>query len=396
MNTIMIKPMAHSAVVAHNDWKKAVRELLARVDHVSADLAILFANGNFAQHFPEIVRIIYQETNTRMLIGCSGQGVIGTGLELEDIPALSLLMLGLPGSCVRAVYLPPLMLEECESADDWRAFTQLACADVNAWLLFADPFHMDCDHFIAALARAYPGVPMIGGLASGDFSEQYTYIFLNDRVYDEGAVGLAIGGDYTLLPLVSQGCEPIGEAWTITSVKDNGLIATISNRPAYDLLVETYESLPTEWQRRVQHNLFVGLAANEYCESFGRGSFLVRNILGIERTSGAMAIAAFPRVGQTLQFQMRDAITADLDLGDLLQQTHSRLSTRQALAGVLCTCNGRGMGMFGSPHHDAGMVARELGAMPLSGLFCNGEIGPVGKCPFVHGFTASLGLIMPR
>lgn len=65
------------------------------------------------------------------------------------------------------------------------------------------------------------------------------------------------------------------------------------------------------------------------------------------------------------------------------------------LAAVLCSCNGRGVGLFQRPDHDARAVAEELGAVPLAGFFCNGEIGPVGGRPYLHGFTASIALIVP-
>jgi small ligand-binding sensory domain FIST len=236
---------------------------------------------------------------------------------------------------------------------------------------------------------------MLGGLASFGPAERRTFVFLNGAVFDAGGVGLSIGGPYTIRPLVSQGCEPIGEPWMITGVQDN-IIQTISNRPAYDLLVETLESLPEEVQARAQNNLMVGLAADEYRESFGRGSFLIRPLLGIDPASGAIAIGAYPRLGQTIQFQMRDPDAADLDLKELLEKTRADLGEQQPVAGILCSCNGRGIGMFGEPHHDARVVASTLGMLPLAGLFCNGEIGPIGSRTFLHGFTASLALFVKK
>ncbi|HEU5381416.1 MAG TPA: FIST C-terminal domain-containing protein, partial [Ktedonobacteraceae bacterium] len=188
---------------------------------------------------------------------------------------------------------------------------------------------------------------------------------------------------------------PIGETWTITGVRDN-LITTISNRPAYDMLVETFKSLPPRVQQRAQRNLLVGLAADEYLETFHRGNFLIRPLIGVERGTGALSIGALPRIGQTVQFQMRDALAADLDLNELLDQVSATLGHQSPIAGLLCSCNGRGSGLFGTPNHDACAVARQLGPFPLAGLFCNGEIGPIGARPFLHGFTASLALLIQK
>jgi len=90
-------------------------------------------------------------------------------------------------------------------------------------------------------------------------------------------------------------------------------------------------------------------------------------------------------VGRTVQFQVRDADSADEDLRDLL-------TSAEADAALLFTCNGRGQRLFGEPDHDAGVIDQLLGPLPLAGCFCAGELGPVGARNFLHGFTASLAL----
>jgi small ligand-binding sensory domain FIST len=388
------KPIARSAIVADEQWHVAVSRALAQVQGTPVDVALLFASGAYATHYSEMVQMIRHATGATIVLGCSGEGVVGTRTELERIPALSLMTLSLPGATLRPVYFTEEMIRNYTTPQQWRAALDLSLDDVNSWLVFADPFRLDCEGLINGLSLAYTGLPLLGGLASNDMEERRTYVFYNDEVFDEGAVGLAIGGAYTLLPLVSQGCEPIGEPWTITHVQNNSMITSISNRPAYELLIETIKQLTPELQRRVQNNLLVGLAADEYRDHFERGSFLIRQLIGVDRHNGALAIGAFPRVGQTIQFQIRDAATADRDLKELLAQVGARVGDQQPVAGILCTCNGRGEGMFGMPDHDAGAVAQTFGSLPLAGLFCSGEIGPVGKRSFLHGFTASLALLV--
>src|SRR4029077_3726842 len=109
----------------------------------------------------------------------------------------------------------------------------------------------------------------------------------------------------------------------------------------------------------------------------------VRNIVGADRDSGALAVGDQVAVGQTVQFHVRDAGAADEDLRTLLDGA-------SASAALVFTCNGRGQHLFGVPDHDAGVVAELLGPIPAAGAFCAGEIGPVGGRNFLHGFTASL------
>lgn len=390
-------PVARAALVADEQWERALEQALAQTNDLShVDVVILLASSFYTEHFPEMLACLRQATRGAIVLGCSAQAVIGQDRELEDTPALSLMTLSLPGALLQPVRFTQAMIDNCETPLAWHNALDVQFDDVNAWLLFSDPFHLEVEHLLDKLANAYGECPILGGVASSSNADaRRTHLFLNDEVFTDGGVGLAIGGPYTLLPLVSQGCEPIGETWTITSVRDN-LIQTISNRPAYDMLVETFKSLPHEVQQRAQRNLLVGLAADEYLETFQRGNFLVRPLIGVERGTGALAIGALPRIGQTVQFQMRDARAADLDLNELLEQVSATLGHQVPIAGILCTCNGRGLDLFGVSDHDARAINRHLGAFPLAGLFCNGEIGPIGARPFLHSFTASLALLIQK
>ena len=208
-------------------------------------------------------------------------------------------------------------------------------------------------------------------------------------------MAIAIGGDVTLAGVISQGCTPIGEAWTLTRVQQN-LIQHIGNRPAYAVLSETVQQLPAEDQRKVQGNLHIGLVVNEYLETFQRGDFLVRNLIGGDPNSGVLAVGALPRMGQTIQFQRRDAAAASEDLNELLARAKKNLGGTEIYGGCLFCCNGRGRNLFGRLSHDAELVQAHFGPTGVAGFFCNGEIGPVGEKNFLHGFTASLALFVKK
>jgi len=94
-------------------------------------------------------------------------------------------------------------------------------------------------------------------------------------------------------------------------------------------------------------------------------------------------------VGQTIQFQVRDATSAREDLREIL-----RLEGVSPVAGALLfSCNGRGQALFGEPNHDVGALRRAFGEIPIAGFFAAGELGPVAGRNFVHGFTASMLLL---
>jgi small ligand-binding sensory domain FIST len=184
---------------------------------------------------------------------------------------------------------------------------------------------------------------------------------------------------------------PIGRPWIVTGAHEN-LIETIAGRPAIEVLVETLRELDEETRARAQSNLLVGLAMDEYQEQHGIGDFLIRNLLGYQQESGAIAVSALPRAGQTVQFQLRDARAADEHLRLQLAAARARLGEASAGAALLCSCNGRGARLFGPIDHDPNTLAEALGDVPVAGLFCNGEIGPVGGRNYLHGFTATIAL----
>jgi small ligand-binding sensory domain FIST len=231
---------------------------------------------------------------------------------------------------------------------------------------------------------------VIGGMASVIHQAGDCRLLLDAAVHDQGAVGVVLHGPVGLRSIVSQGCRPIGKPFVVTKAQDN-FILELGGRPAVDQLRELWESLTPQEQRLVQQGLHVGRVINEYQSDFQRGDFLVRNVIGVDRNRGAVVITDRVRVGQTVQFHVRDAQTADEDLHALLQLDLHAHEKRPAGA-LLFSCNGRGSRLFEEANHDARAVRAAAGPIPLAGFFAQGELGPVGGRNFIHGFTASVAL----
>ncbi len=134
------------------------------------------------------------------------------------------------------------------------------------------------------------------------------------------------------------------------------------------------------------------MVIDEYRAEPGQGDFLIRGVVGADPDSGAIAVGDQIQVGQTVQFHVRDAQSADEDLRRALERESAALGGRRPAGALLFTCNGRGSRLFAEPDHDAGLIAATLGDIPLAGFFCAGELGPVGGQNFLHTFTASIAL----
>jgi small ligand-binding sensory domain FIST len=370
-------------------------ELRARLSVPQVSLGLVFITPRFFKQSRQILEILRVHARIPLLVGCSSQSLIFSSEEVEEDAGIVLGLYSLPGAILKASIFTEQQVEEANGPGYWRMETGIEPEQTNGWLVLIDPFHLDSEMWLKGWNEAYAPLPILGGLASGEYNEQTTQIYLNGEVYEEGGVALSVGGDVRLVGVTSQGCTPIGETWTLTKV-DQNIIHEIGNRPAYEVLAETFNQLSSEEQQRARGNLFVGLVVNEYMEDFHRGDFLIRNLLGADPRSGSIAVGAAPRLGQTIQFQRRSAAAATEDMNELLGRTRAKLEQSPIYGGCLCSCNGRGQGMFGRPNHDAELVQQRLGPLGLTGFFCNGEIGPVGERSFLHGFTASLALFVKK
>lgn len=374
------------------EWAETLRRQLRGPQ---VNLGLVFMSPKFFPHARQVLEIFRVHAQIPLLAGCSSQGLIAAGEELEENPGLALGLYVLPGAALKAFHFTQEQVEEANGPGYWRLETGVEPEQTNGWLVFIDPFNLDSEAWLQAWSEAYAPLPVMGGLASGDFSERRTQVYLNGEVFEEGGVAISVGGDVKLASVISQGCTPIGETWTLTKVEQN-VIHEIGNRPAYEVLAETFNKLTPEEQKAARGNLFVGLVVNEYLDEYQRGDFLIRNLVSADPRSGSIAVSALPRPGQTMQFQRRSGAAAMEDMSELLARTKEKFRGAAIYGGCLCSCNGRGKNLFGRPHHDANSVQQQFGPMGLAGFFCNGEIGPVGEKNFLHGYTASLALFVKK
>lgn len=386
-----------AALSIEPDTSAAVAEVCRRAASQLAaapDLAVLFVSHDHGPDFDAVVSAAHELTGAAHLLGCTGEAIIGGSQEIEAGPAISLWLARLPG-----VTLVPMRLEFTRTPEGG-SFVGWPDTMLEAWpagaalLLLGEPFSFPADWLLERLGEDRAGIRVLGGMASGAAAPGGNRIFLDGQSFDSGAAALLVHGDVEVRSVVSQGCRPIGRPLVVTKAQRN-VILELGGRPPLALVQEFFEASSPAEQRLIERGLHVGVVINEYQERFGRGDFLVRNVVGADRDSGAIAIGDFVRPGQTVQFHVRDATSADEDLRELLSA--ACVSGGAAPQGALLfTCNGRGTRLFPDPHHDAGVVGEMLKGIPAAGFFAQGEIGPVGGRNFLHGFTASVALFAPR
>jgi small ligand-binding sensory domain FIST len=357
------------------------------------DVAFAFFSSHFNHDIRDMSGLLLSRLSPRLLVGCTAEGVIGSGREIENEPAISLVAAHLPG-----VTLTPFTL--LPAASDWhrlllnpKEFCQIVDApdDTRLIVLLADPFSSPTEDVLRAFNSCYAGIPIVGGMASGALRPNGNSLVLNDQLTQEGVIGVAFSGELQVDVIVSQGCRPVGRPFKVVSAHRNE-IYNLEGRSPLAWIQDIIPQLPEEDRALLQSGLLVGKAINPRQENLGRGDFVIRGLTGIDQESGAITISDSVMDGEIIQFHLRDAVTAQEDLEMMLIP---QIFREPPCGGLLFTCNGRGTRLYDHPDGDITIIQQNISVPGLAGFFCAGEIGPVGKENFLHGQTVSLALFRP-
>jgi small ligand-binding sensory domain FIST len=387
-----------SALSAERRLESAIKEAAATVKQqlggAAPDFAALFVSKSFAGRYEEANALLADRLPARVLIGASAAGVIGDGRELESKPGVSLTAAVLPDVKLRPFSVQD---EDLPDLDDspraWEKLVGVRAAENPQFVILADPFSIRLDHFLPGMDFAFPKAAKIGGAASGATEPGKNALYLNTLCLRSGLVGVAMTGNLDVGTVVAQGCRPIGKPLHITECKENALIS-VEGKPPVEILQDLFKGLSDRDRQLMKQALFVGIAMTSSQDQPKPGDFLIRNIIGVDNETGALAVGSPLRQGQTVQFHLRDARSSTEDLRAVFHQAGAaKTETRGAL---LFSCVGRGQALFGEPNHDSGFFLQNVGPVPLGGFFCNGEIGPVGGTTYLHGYTSCFGLFRPK
>lgn len=386
-----------STLSEQSDSAKALEECAGKMLEARSDppdMALLFPSPHHAKSYQSLPQQLLKKTGAKHILGCSGGGIIGGGREVEHQTALSLVAAWLPDVDIRPFQLKQ---EDLPSPDapprSWREAVGVEDREAG-FLLLSDPFSLDAEALLGGLDYAFPKSVKIGGLASGAHAPGGNALYVNGRVADSGAVGVAFSGNIRIDPIVAQGCRPIGVPFQVTRCEKNFLIELDGCR-TLDVLEKLVSDLPEVDRRLARTSLFIGLLNDPLKSGASKRDYLIRNLIGLDSDRGILAVGAFLRPGQTVQFHLRDRRTAAEDLAQRLERYAKEGALTRPEGALLFSCLGRGEHLYQRPNHDSGMFSEKIGPLALGGFFCNGEIGPVDGTTYLHGFTSSFGIFRP-
>lgn len=354
------------------DWRACVEECLARLPQRGAAptdpeadgrLGFVYATRPLARDLGPILGSLREQSGIEHWVGAVGSGVIGTGREEHEVPAVSVMV----GDFHR---------------DDWRLLATLMRGgdgldeEVMDWvgpvapvlgLVHGDPGNGATPFVIHDLVDQTEGF-LVGGLTAEvpDASVPLQIAGLPTR---GGLSGVLFSGHLTALVGVTQGCRPLGEYHAVTEVQRLA-VAKLDGRRPLDVLTDETGARTRRDLEALSGVVGIGIPL----PGSDRGDYEVEPLVAIDPRSGWIATGAALRPGDRLRFVRRDADTVEEDMRAMLRRLKTRLAGRVPRGGIYVGCLARGPHVFGGRPREARLIAEELGEFPLTGFFGSGEI----------------------
>jgi small ligand-binding sensory domain FIST len=381
-----------SAASREADPGKAVRGVLDSVGKQlgggPVDLALLFVSSGFARESAAFSAEVRSALSPGVFSGCSAEGVIGSGEEIESSRAVSLIAARLPGAAIDTRAFGGAELRRSPGEPGGILGGVRVPDAARLVILTADPLTTPTDRLLGAFNDTFRDVPVVGGMASAVPAAGGNVLFSQGDVLRDGAVMTVLSGSIEIDVVVSQGCRPVGPVFRVSDARDNVILGLEDAAPLEELK-RLVEGLPDGDRELLRNGIYLGRAIDPRKAPLGRGDFLIRGVIGVDPRSGAISVGDFFDRGDVVQFHLRDARTATEDLELVLSPQTLFGAPRGAL---LFSCNGRGTRLYDRPNGDVSVVERFFPGVSVAGFFCAGEIGPVGGRNFLHGHTATVAL----
>ena len=354
------------------------------------DLIFLFATVGYDHE--QLVAGVKTLAEEIPLCGCTGAGIISNSGIGETTQSIVLV-----GISLGNVLCTPFMVQDLGANPEetgrniGRVIARQNYLDAQSALvfLFTDGLTLNPDALFRGLQNVMPRhIDIVGGTTGTDNIRKERFLFYNDRVLQDSAVGILLLGNFNYHIGIANGANPIGTIKTVTKA-DKNTILEIDGQPALEVFTKDFD-LESAGERTLQLNLFeLGqeFAGQGYCDNI-----LNRAIMGIDEARQGLLLAVEIPAGTKIRITRRDEglivkKTTEMTAELLRQQAHPENSLYFFFA-----CAGCGSSLLGEPESLVNAVLTELGDYdrPLAGLVTFGGFAPIIGCNYFHNLTGVL------
>jgi hypothetical protein len=381
---------------------RAAQAALRAAGTASCDFVLMFATVGYNQE--KLLRGVRSVTGDARLCGCSGAGIItqtgphgevaftlsGTDTEMETVGVMVFSSNEIRFDVCAAEGLKGRAEEAGKALG--AALAGLNAENPRLLLLFPDGYAVNMNGLFRGLEAALPaGLPAAGGLSGHNLPlSSLTYQYYDDRVLTDAVVGALVSGPVDVGLGVSHGCLPIGVEKKVTKAKGN-LLQEIDGRPAWSFFKEYLDEDVDEID--VENATFISVGeklpdalATAYDRYIIRAPFL-------KNPDGSIAFATEFREGAVVRMMRRDEEKISAGSAQLARRLRDARRGAKPAAVFQFDCAGRGKMFFGErvKEKEVDVMQDVLGKdVPWLGLFCFGEIAPIGGINHHHNQTVVL------
>ncbi len=367
---------------------------MSRAGLQSAGLVFLFATSDHAPAYPEMLKTVRKATRCGNLVGCSGAGVLGSDGEIEGERGVVVLALAADKARAAPFLIQNLKGRDREAGREIGRLVSPYLAGGSILALFPDTLNCNPDALFQGLSEMLGPVPLVGGGAADAGSGDQTFQMCGGRSISNGISGVLLSGELTSSVGVTQSCRPLGRCQTVTAAEGN-VIIELDGRPALEGLTASMgEEFPGDLERLAGY-IFVGFPIHEVRagEPLSRGDYVVRNIIGVDADTGAIAVGRTVSVGEVVGFVLRDPVGAREDLKAMLGEEALVGSLARPRLGLYFNCCARGSSLYGMTGIDTAYIGNTFQSLPMAGFFSFCEFASMRGLPRLHNYTGVMTLI---
>ncbi|MFC3677619.1 FIST signal transduction protein [Ferrovibrio xuzhouensis] len=351
-------------VSAAEDWRMAVDGCLLQLMPLSdaANIGFVYVSDRLADRLPKIVRRLSAATGIEMIVGACAYSVAAGDTEFCDEPVVACLIGEVPDDSATLFSSPT------ERPQGWFG------------VVHADPQVPALPELIEDFSEA-SGAYLVGGLIAGRGARPQWA----GKVAEGSMSGVVFSEAQPVLTGMSQGCAQVGDLHTVTAA-DGNLVLELDDRPAYDVLRDSFGVESLQDLRKLGTGLMIGLPVS----GTDRPDYLVRNIIGVDPQAGGIAIGAMVEEGDSLFFCRRDVESAGRDMDRMLADLKRRCGDQTPRGALWFSCMARCQDQFVQTPGELSRIQTVFPDLPLVGMYCGGEIAQSR----LYGYTGVLALFL--
>jgi len=266
--------------------KEAARIAVNNMRGERIDLAIAFSSIDLA--YPILMKVLSASLGHVPIIGSSGAAIISNqGIHKHGLVVMLL-------SFSSGVYFNTAFVREIKAKTSLNAGRELGEKLLSGFkdirrvisITFSDGLMDEGSNFINGLQeRLGKSFPLAGASASDNMRFLKTYVYFNQDIFNDGAVGLILGGKLNFGLGIKHGWKPLGKPRTVTKAQGN-VVYEIDGQPAVRIYEEYLDRNITQLRKELKR-ISILYPLGMYLT--GEAEYLLRNILSIEN-NGSMRL----------------------------------------------------------------------------------------------------------